>query len=120
MVPWYSGSAASILQASTAMSWVAAANATRTASRAMVGARQGGGTGSNRVIHAQRCMVGKPGSAEHRRRGNPIFQSRRYQLVIDAPTDVVCVGVAAVAPPGVSLALECGMQRAIAVDPAGV
>src|SRR6476620_6238428 len=70
------------------------------------------------VFDQERRVVREP-----RRRGDlacaqTIAQRWRHQLVIDAPADVLGARRAAVAPPGVVLALR--MQRAIRIDPAAV
>src|SRR5688572_9789550 len=69
------------------------------------------------IVHRVGRMVGEARSAQDRAGAQPVVQARGRELVVDAPADVVFARGAAVAPPGVVLAL--GVQRAVGVDPAG-
>src|SRR5688572_24028792 len=69
------------------------------------------------IVDGKRSVVGEPRGRMDRAGPQARQQRRRHELVVDAPAHVLGAGGAAVAPPGVVLAL--GVQRAVGVDPAG-
>src|SRR5690606_13229950 len=68
------------------------------------------------VVDAERGVVGEALLAVDRAAAQARTQARGHELVVDPPAHVVGARRAAVAPPGVVLALR--MQRAVGVDPA--
>lgn len=57
------------------------------------------------VVHDQRCMIGKPGVFVDRGSQHPVLQTWRDNLIVDAPTDILCTRLSAVGPPGVLVRL---------------
>src|ERR1035437_5871164 len=70
---------------------------------------------SGTVVDNVRRVIGKPRRRVDRAAFEACPQAGRHELVVDAPADIVRARRAAIAPPGVVLALR--MQGAIAVDP---
>ena len=70
------------------------------------------------VIHGQWRVIGKALLLVHRDGARRRRQTRRGDLVVDAPTDILGPGLAAVRPPGVGLAGGLGQQPAMHIDPA--
>src|SRR5690606_29791200 len=68
------------------------------------------------VVDNERRVVGEALLAVDRAGTQALAQRRGYELVVDAPADIVGARRAAVAPPGVVLAFR--MQHAVGVDPA--
>src|SRR5207342_3951221 len=67
------------------------------------------------VVDDEGRVVGETRLGMDRARTQPVAQRRRHDLVIDPPADVLGARRAAIAPPGVVLAV--GVQRAIRIDP---
>src|SRR3569623_3603983 len=72
------------------------------------------------IVENQWSVVGKLLALVDAGGRDLVLQARRDDVIVDAPTDVLFIRRAAVAPPGVGLALGIRMQGAITVDPADV
>src|SRR5690606_40917908 len=71
---------------------------------------------SQGVVHGVGRVVGEARRRRDRAVAQALAQRRGRELVVDAPADVLGARGAAVAPPGVVLAL--GVQRAVRIHPA--